>query len=1185
MRKLLAGLFALTFAASAAAAPLRLSGRILPPVPADLRIELDPAIPSTADEIRRFTGPAAPPLATARPRPDGSFEIAAPEPGLFRVTLRAAGFVPLVQTEIPLVMLAPGTELPPAALQRDSALDVRVEGPDGHPASGVSLCAVVGSAGEPVPHPSGEGRRWFPAERCGASGADGRLTVPRRSGETLLLSVTDSRYFGQSMTAEPGAATARIRLTATRPEAIEVRGSDGKPVAGVLARAGNRGIAVTGSDGRALFVLPGEGDIELEAADGRWAVATFPPNRQRTAKPRIVSLGPPETVTGRALDSASRAPLAGALIWDSSTGSALTGADGAFRLPSRAGRQTVLQAVAAGHVRSRQLIQNGGSVALLLEPAGEIAGRVLDGAGRPVAGAAVHASPVAWRPGLSMDNPVVKTRADGGFLLYGLPLGTCRLSVSRAGFAPASTVAEAAAPDSRTGVTIVLSAGKTASGRVVDEQGKPIAGAAVSLTSEEQSAAQESYQAVTDAAGAFHLDHLAAGRFRLQAARSGFAPASVPGIEIPDEPGEVSLEEIRMEAGAVIEGRVTDPRGAPVSQALVFAQKGEMPPSGDLPDESPALREPLMTGLDGRFRLNDLPRGVAFDFQVRRDGFAPANLPGVTAPTAEPLRIELRPARRLTGRVLDADGAPLAGATVLPIDTGAGLGEISLSLGGMDGGRGGTDTEGFFTVSDLTPGVSSFVVRASGYRPALLRNVPIPEDRDAGPVEVTLEKGATLTGRVLDGRGAPLAGAMVSVQADANGSFQVGGWEDVFLRIGLPAVTDAEGGYRIEGLVHGGHIASASTSEGRQVSQPVRIGPGENRLDLRLAAGVEVSGRVTGEDGAPVAGAEVLLLSEASGQEGAGAVSHGDGTFVIGSVHRGKALLSASARGFAETLHPEPLQVGDEPVRGIEIRLVRGGTITGRLLGLPEDERNKVKVQALPGEDVEGLDYSGSVDREGRFRISGVPPGAWRVAAERPSGQRAEAAVRLATGGGEAAVDLRFSSGSTLTGRILFDGAPLAGARLFAVQDLAGFSRGEARQATAAHDGTFVLRDLPPGSYQIVAAFLEGFIAAGTAGVDGDREVTLEIFTGTFAGRVLREGGGPLAGATVSLRASGAGPGALTYHRAATTDEQGAFELRVPAGTYEATVRMDGLAKSPATTIQVAPGGTAQAELSWPLTP
>jgi hypothetical protein len=129
--------------------------------------------------------------------------------------------------------------------------------------------------------------------------------------------------------------------------------------------------------------------------------------------------------------------------------------------------------------------------------AGVVRGRVVDGRGKPVAGAAV-----AWREAADSNlapqpgsPPSSATGGDGRFELSGVPEPGGEIRVSAQGFAPA--MFPVAAFDAERGADagdLALADGETVGGYVVDVDGAPVAGVAVRIGDG---------AALTDAAGRF----------------------------------------------------------------------------------------------------------------------------------------------------------------------------------------------------------------------------------------------------------------------------------------------------------------------------------------------------------------------------------------------------------------------------------------------------------------------------------------------------------------------------------------------------------------------------------------------------------------------------------------------------------------------------------------------------------
>ncbi len=161
------------------------------------------------------------------------------------------------------------------------------------------------------------------------------------------------------------------------------------------------------------------------------------------------------------------------------------------------------------------------------------------------------------------------------------------------------------------------------------------------------------------------------------------------------------------------------------------------------------------------------------------------------------------------GRVVDAEGKPLAGATV--IARGFQRNGSELLPVGHEVARMTTDAEGLFRVPDDVAGLGkevTYVVKATGFRPA----APLSERLAEGvPVRMSTADPAPIEGRIVDHEGRPVAGARVRVShaylidrsnlvgkmlPDLSLATRITGWAVQ----PEPATTDADGRFRIDGL-------------------------------------------------------------------------------------------------------------------------------------------------------------------------------------------------------------------------------------------------------------------------------------------------------------------------------------------------------------------------------------------------
>lgn len=817
----------------------------------------------------------------------------------------------------------------------------------------------------------------------------------------------------------------------------------------------------------------------------------------------------------------------------------------------------------------------GGTVGA--SPTARCVGRVVDAGGRPISGAEVVLAE-ELRPWPHQDIRILDealSGPEGDFQFAGSEGRDLVFEVRAPGFAPARVPVD---PALHTHI-VQLEPGFRVHGFVTLAQGtSPLAGARVSLEPG-RSSAEPALSTVTDDEGRFEFVDVGAsisGTARITVRHTPFRPTVLPGVPIGSpEPLRIEVE---LQPWAPLVGQVVRAgSGQPIVGAFVRVHPG-LGWNNRLAAPSEAI-----TDEQGRFRLVDPPLGPSLLVVEHPEMSAVARSITVGA-SAEAQWIEMV---RRSSVVVRATGDGVEGTELVLVSAGGERGRARVGPDGL------ARFDGMFSAGPASLEVEGGerIFRTSSGRVM----TAVVEDGAATEIEVALDEPATLQGTVVDGSGAPLAGAILSTRKARYQPLDPGRWR---------AQTGADGKFRFRGLPIGAvdilveHVDHAPLTVTVDTPDP---GTTEDLEPIELVATGLIRGTVRRGE-APLVGAAVivgrdrdLLASTFSDAQGAYELRVAPGRYRLFTRYSGL-----------------PLQVSEEFVtvvageirEGFDLDFPAGRRLTGAVVGA----RSVPVPDALVLVAGRGVSFS-TTDSNGQFDLD-VPEGTVELQVFTPDFQ---ASVREQVSANEEDILLRLPwvAQGTVEGRIeglASEDGSAPGQVLFRVTPVEpppdedeDARRWQLQRATTLPlvGGRFSYDRVPVGRSRIQ------IVAPGFAPYEREVEVvrgeSLDLGTCRLEpglelrGRAVDPDGRPIAGAFAhlglatdfsqelarrrmsdqdgSFRLRGIAPGASTVVVYADGFLVGSREIRVPEDIFAAEPVAIVLQRAPEVSIRVVEGG------------
>lgn len=719
-----------------------------------------------------------------------------------------------------------------------------------------------------------------------------------------------------------------------------------------------------------------------------------------------------------ALVSVLRMDEGNLLSFDRAPAGALTDEEGRFAFQVSPGQYTV----SAEHVdyvsdnTMTEVADGPRSVKLALTPGSTISGIVrAHPGGEPVVGAVVVAGDADnGGGGFSIGgfgNHRVVTDEAGRFSLHGLSSGVHGLTAVAPKHATAEPLEVAlGVAEEVENVELWVEAAFTISGFVVrrgHEQEGGIEGVLVGAFSLQPPALFAGARPSGED-GYFEIFGVPKGNYMIAAIGDEALPNFTgTGAQVAD--ADVTDVLVVMDPGVTLRGRVSPAVAATITITLDGESLGFSNMLGSIGNAFVRAR----TEADGSFELSPVASGKVSLRATADDGSKGELAVEVGDVDRDGLVIEMMPRASLAGRVIDANGQPVAGVTVAATSKdGKREGGFSMGFNGPNMGdtQATTTEDGAFVVRGLETGAYLVSVRAKG--PALAWAKPVDPkeptapleidvaiDRAGAPLELVVEaRDGVIRGVVVDGEGGPVADAWVTayregsgeaafaertatrttgqrraeVPKDASPPSAAFGDESFFGEKHEPVLTEADGKFTIEGLRAGtyGVVVEADKGSAKARHKGVALG---SKLRIEVATLGTIAGVVERAGKKVDATVEVKGPTDRSKRARAG-------EFQLDRLEAGKYEVFARTEDASARVEVE-VKTGER----VEVKLALEGF--GKLRGKLVDPTGS----PIAGMSVMVQPEKGSVnakqvfsmmtgvgtktDSEGRFEVDQVPPG------------------------------------------------------------------------------------------------------------------------------------------------------------------------------------------------------------------
>lgn len=410
---------------------------------------------------------------------------------------------------------------------------------------------------------------------------------------------------------------------------------------------------------------------------------------------------------------------------------------------------------------------------------------------------------------------------------------------------------------------IVMGSGTLVRGVVTDIYKNPIIGALIQIQNPIRIAFQDKKerkpwkQMLTNELGAFSFENVSFKTFEVTASAEGFATKRVTQNVQFEGKDEMDID-FQLEPGVSISGYVIAEDRSPIAGARIEGTR--------VRNKDYSSFGLVMSEEDGSFNLQGLAEG-AYVVTASKEEYSDEVKQGVQAGETQ-VELVLKPRGGVSGNVLDwKTHSPLTQFKIRVLkgrETGKGRPNRPTKIV-----KEFKSPDGAYTISNLDPGTYSFQVTAKGYADSSSEDISVVRDYTIDNVDIYMNTGGEISGRVVDAKGAGLKGVKVVLNEN---NFQDNPLFQIFSAMSGPdgskkkkrIVTDETGRFHMKLIVPGTYqVAFTHPDYSEEAVNDVEVLLGEGATlplpDVVMQRGCKLFGTVFDTNKQPVQAATVVI--------------------------------------------------------------------------------------------------------------------------------------------------------------------------------------------------------------------------------------------------------------------------------------------------------------------------------------